>query len=191
MKQHSGLHCIGGSQCFKLVNSLNDASDSDCPSLPHSINNLNDLFCNVMFDAMQEIKHAVQPIFRRPYLSVKLQNIVNAMGLYDTGADISCINAKVFGKIRSSQQPRALPVSRREQFRAAGGHHLKVNGQFEVNVNVEGCHLTHNFFVIKNLNEPIIFGIDFIEKHKLNYCASEKVLRWKGESDWGSGHLKV
>ena len=38
---------------------------------------------------------------------------------------------------------------------------------------------------------PIIFGIDFIEKHELNYCASEKVFRWKGESDWGSGHLKV
>ena len=56
-----------------------------------------------MFDAAQEIKHAVQPIFCRPYLSVKLQNINNAMGLYDMGADISCINAKVFGKIPASQ----------------------------------------------------------------------------------------
>ena len=144
-----------------------------------------------MFDATREIKHAVQPIFRRPYLSVKLQNVVNAMGLYDTGADISCINARVFERIPSSQRPRALPVSSREQFRAAGGHHLKVNGQFEVNVNVEGRDLTHNFFVIENLNEPIIFGIDFIERHELNYCASEKVFRWKGESDWGNGHLKV
>ena len=81
------------------MNSLNEASDSDCLLFPHSINNLNDLFCNVMFDATQEIKHAVRLIFRRPYLLVKLQNIVNAMGLYDTGADISCINAKVFGKI--------------------------------------------------------------------------------------------
>ena len=85
------------------MNSLNEASNSDCLSLPHSINNLNDLFCNVMFDAAQEIKHAVQPIFCRPYLSVKLQNINNAMALYDMGADISCINAKVFGKIPASQ----------------------------------------------------------------------------------------
>ena len=68
---------------------------------------------------------------------------------------------------------------------------MKVNGQFEVKVNVEGCALTHNFFVIENMNEQIIFGIDFIEKHELNYCASEKVFRWKGESDWGNGHLKV
>ena len=52
---------------------------------------------------------------------------------------------------------------------------MKVNGQFEVKVNVEGRDLTHNFFVIENLNEPIIFGIVFIEKHELNYCASEKV----------------
>ena len=128
-----------------------------------------------MFNASQEIKHAVQLIFRHPYLSVKLQNVVNAMGLYDTGADISCINAKVFGKIPASQQPRALPVSSREQFQAARGHHLKVNGQFEV--NVKDRDLTHNFFVIENLNEPIIFGIDFIKKHKLNYCASEKVFQ--------------
>ena len=66
-----------------------------------------------------------------------------------------------------------------------------MNGQFKVKVNVKGRDLMHNFFIIDNLNEPIIFGIDFIEKHKLNYCASEKVFRWKGESDWGSGHLKV
>ena len=51
---------------------------------------------------------------------------------------------------------------------------MKVNGQFDVKVNVEGHVLTHNFFVIENLNEPIIFGINFIEKHELNYCASEK-----------------
>ena len=40
---------------------------------------------------------------------------------------------------------------------------MKVNGQFEVKVNVEGHNLTHNIFVIKNLNQPIIFGIDFIK----------------------------
>ena len=79
------------------MNGLNEASDSDCLSFPHSINNLNDLFCNVMFDATQEIKHAIQPIFSHPYFSVKLQNIDNAMGLFDPGADILCIDTKVFG----------------------------------------------------------------------------------------------
>ena len=29
-KKHRGLHCLGCPECFKLVNSLNDASDSDC-----------------------------------------------------------------------------------------------------------------------------------------------------------------
>ena len=50
-----------------------------------------------MFDATQEIKHAIQPIFSHPYFSVKLQNIDNAMGLFDPGADILCIDTKVFG----------------------------------------------------------------------------------------------
>ena len=51
--------------------------------------------------------------------------------------------------------------------------------------------MTHNFFVIVNLKEPVIFGIDFIEKKELNYCASSKSFQWKGENDWGHGHLKV
>ena len=124
-----------------------------------------------MNDTVNEIKNAVNPIFRRPYLSVKLQNCVNAVGLYDTGADISCVNASVFEKIPQTLRPMALPVSAKEQFRAAGGQQLQVKGQFNINVIVEGRNLTHNFFVIDNLNEPVIFGIDFIEKNELNYCA--------------------
>ena len=144
-----------------------------------------------MNDTVNEIKNAVNPIFCRPYLLVKLQNCVNAVGLYDTGADISCVNASVFEKIPQILRPMALPVSAKEQFRAAGGQQLQVKGQFNINVIVEGRNLTHNFFVIDNLNEPVIFGIDFIEKNELNYCASSKSFQWKGENDWGHGHLKV
>ena len=149
------------------------------------------MFCNLMNDTVNEIKNAVNPIFRRPYLSVKLQNCVNAVGLYDTGADISCVNASVFEKIPQTLRPTAVPVSEKEQFRAAGGQQLRVKGQFNINVIVEGRNLTHNFFVIDNLNEPVIFGIDFIEKNELNYCASSKSFQWKGENDWSHGHLKV
>ena len=140
---------------------------------------------------MNEIKNAVNPIFRRPYLLVKLQNCVNAVGLCHMGADISCVNASVFEKIPQTLRLTALPVSAKEQFRAAGGQQLQVKGQFNINVIVEGRNLTHNFFVIDNLNKPVIFGIDFIEKNELNYCASSKCFQWKGENDWGHGHLKA
>ena len=64
-----------------------------------------------MSDTINEIRNAVNPIFRRPYLSVKLQNCVNAVGLYDTGADISCIKASVLEKIPQTLGLSALPVS--------------------------------------------------------------------------------
>ena len=114
---------------FKLVDSLNDASNSNCLSPPSSIDNLNDMFCNLMNDTVNEIKNAVNPIFCRPYLLVKLQNCINAVGLYDTGADISCVNASVFEKIPQTLRPMALPVSAKSNSELPGvnSYKLKAN----------------------------------------------------------------
>ena len=54
---------------------------------------------NLMFDSVNEIKQAMKPIFNHPYLNVRLQQKINTLGLYNTGADISCINAEVFERI--------------------------------------------------------------------------------------------
>jgi hypothetical protein len=42
----------------------------------------------MMTDAVNEIKQTLKPTFRRPYLTVNLQNCIAIKGLYDTGADI-------------------------------------------------------------------------------------------------------
>ena len=144
-----------------------------------------------MFDSVNEIKQALKPVFRRPYLNVRLQQTINTLGLYDTGADISCINAEVFERIPLARRPVRLPVASQEQFRAAGGQELQVQGRFPVKVDVEGREIDHEFYVIKDLNEPMIFGIDFIAKNELNYCASSRVFKWKGQSEWEKGYAKV
>ncbi len=41
----------------------------------------------------------IQPTFRRPYLTVNLQNCLAIKGLYDTGADISCLSEKFFHQL--------------------------------------------------------------------------------------------
>jgi hypothetical protein len=46
-------------------------------------------------------------------------------------------------------------------------------------------------YVIPDLNEPLIFGIDFIQKHQLWYCPKNKSFAWEGQPNWGQGHLKV
>ena len=120
-----------------------------------------------------------------------LQETINTLGLYDTGADISCINAEVFERIPLARRPVRLPVAAQEQFRAAGGQELQVQGRLPVKVKVEGQEIDHEFYVIKDLNEPMIFGIDFIAKKELNYCASSRVFKCKGQSEWSKVYAKV
>jgi len=149
------------------------------------------MFHNLMNDAVNEIKFTLKPTFRRPYLSVKLQNWVSTIGLYDTGADISCINAEVFEKIPVEKRPPALEISNAMKFKSAGGQDLRVQGRFHVQALIEGRNVLHDFYVIKDLNEPVIFGIDFIEANELNFCPKTRSFRWKGQSEWQQGHLKV
>jgi hypothetical protein len=51
--------------------------------------------------------------------------------------------------------------------------------------------LTHEFYVIPNLNEPLILRIDFIQKHQLWYCRKNRSFAWEGQPNWGQGHLKI
>jgi hypothetical protein len=49
----------------------------------------------------------------------------------------------------------------------------------------------HPFYVIKNLSEAAIMGIDFIQQHTLNYCPDQRSFSWKGGRSWYSGSMKL
>jgi hypothetical protein len=66
-----------------------------------------------------------------------------------------------------------------------------VQGLYEFDLNVGNKALAHQFYVILNLNEPLILGIDFIQKHQLWYCPKNRSFAWEGQPNWGQGHLKV
>ena len=61
---------------------------------------------NLMFDSVYEIKQALKPVFHHPYLNVRLQQTINTLGPYDTGAEISvgllltefCVDQMAFGQ---------------------------------------------------------------------------------------------
>ena len=145
---------------------------------------------NLMCDVTNEIKLQVNQIHRRPYLKVRLIDGTETQGLYDTGADVSCIDAKTFAKLRSTR----LQFSEKKisaVFRAANGEPLVIDGRFQLDVQVNDKNLSHDFYVVKNLNEPVILGIDFIEKHGLKYCPVDKTFSWKGQSTWNKGVLKM
>jgi len=149
------------------------------------------MFETLMFDTVNEIKTCQRPTFRRPYLSLRLQKTVDTKGLYDTGADVSCMSETVFSKIPLHLRPPAVAVNSSDQFKSAGGQNLKVRGCYNFSVNVGKKETQHQFYVIRDLNEPVILGIDFIAQNELTFCPKSRSFKWKGDSVWEQGHLKM
>jgi hypothetical protein len=117
--------------------------------------------------------------------------LVSVRGLYDTGADISCLSQKVFRQIPPQQRPRKIEGGITPKFKSAGGQILPVDGKYQFTVQIGTKSIQHEFYVITDLNEPIILGIDFIQQHQLWYCPKNRSFAWEGQPNWGTGHLKV
>ena len=56
---------------------------------------MGDIVKNLLDDTVCEIVEKAEPRFHRPHIAVTLSSI-SLKGLYDTGADVSCLNEKVF-----------------------------------------------------------------------------------------------
>ena len=107
--------------------------------------------------------------------------------LYDTGADVSCIDDKEFRKIPSKQRPEKNAYSQDRRFESASGDDLEVKGVINLPITINGRNVTHPFYVVKNLSDPVILGADFIHAHKLCYCPVDRNFFWKNKQDWSNG----
>jgi len=76
-------------------------------------------------------------------------------------------------------------------FRSAGGQPLPVRGLYKFAFTLNGKQIEHPCYVIPDLNEPLILGIDFIQHHQLWYCPKNKSFAWESQPNWGQGHLKI
>jgi hypothetical protein len=61
---------------------------------------------------------------------------------------------------------------------------LTVTGIYNISVSVLGRKTEHPFRVIKGLNESVILGADFINKHLLMYDPKFKQVKWCHNNDW-------
>ncbi len=120
-----------------------------------------------MTDAVNKIKNILKLSFCLPYLWVSVQKMLRLWGLYNTGADISSIGEKVFRQLLLNSRQKKLDSDQQPKFKLAGGQPLPVRGLYEFNLKVGNKTLAHQFYVIPDLNEPLILGIDFIQKHQL------------------------
>jgi hypothetical protein len=87
---------------------------------------VNFLYCKLFDDTVNKIKSTLKPSFHCPYVQVNIQNVVSVKGLYDTGADISCLSQKVFRQIPPQKWPRKVEGEALPKFKSAGGQILPV-----------------------------------------------------------------
>jgi hypothetical protein len=115
-------------------------------------------------------------------------NICNGKNkvLYDTGADISCIDEKEFRKIPIDQRPKANSFSIFKQFLSASKTPLAVKGVYNLPITIKGRTITHPFYVVKGLSDPFILGADFIHENKLGYCPEKREIFWSSRK-WTKG----
>jgi hypothetical protein len=114
-----------------------------------------------MTDAVNEIKNNLKPSFRHPYLWISAQKMLRLRGLYDTVADISCMSEKVFWQLPLNARPKKLDSDKPQKFKLAGGEPLPVRGLYKFDLKIGDKFFAHQFYIIPELNEPLILGIDF------------------------------
>ena len=97
--------------------------------------------------------------------------------LFDSGAEISCMNMETVATLGLTSQimPSSISVN------TANGDHKGVAGDVRVNFKIgRKCSFTHNFVVCERLSCPFIIGEDFMRKHYMS-------LQWVSENNHALG----
>ena len=113
----------------------------------------------------------------RPFVNARIGK-GNLIALYDTGADITCMNENEFTKILSDELPDRVPTAPGLKFHSANGHDLEVKGAYELKLLILGRAVSHRIYIVKNLSEALILGADFIHQHHLSYCPVRQTSDW-------------
>jgi hypothetical protein len=157
---------------FKLVSSSESAPTQSCSKATID-DAIQFLYNKLISDAITEIQSNLKPSFLCPYLWVNVQNALRIRGPYNTRADISCMNKKVFRELPPHGcKSLSLTNRRSPNFCSAGGQPLPVQGYYEFNFRIDKKFIKHKCYVI---TEPLILGIDFIQQHQLWYCPKNKL----------------
>ena len=132
--------------------------------------------------------NAIKSITQRPYATADIGEL-RLKCLFDTGADVSCIKTSTFVQSQLSKIPFQPAVAK--NFRAAGGQKLQISGKATIPISIDNKMVHHPFYLIDNLNENCILGIDFITEHSLNYCPQTRQFFWPGEKQWVNGIIAM
>jgi len=132
---------------------------------------------------------AIKSPTARPYVRTQVSGKAILL-LYDTGSDITCINSRSL--LWLNPKARVERINSIKNFQAAGGHSLKVLGTTKLSCKIDNRMVEHKFFVIENLNEKGILGMDFIAQHALSQDPRTNTFHWKDDyrqNAWKHGKM--
>ena len=138
---------------------------------------------------MRQIEN-ITSVAQRPYIAAQIFDL-NTKALYDTGADVSCISEKVFRQIHPDLRPSPTPTNSPRSFRAANGQNLKVRGRYCLPIEIQGHQSRHNFYVISQLSEEVILGMDFIRNNQFTFCPVQNSFYWGPNKQWTKGEMRT
>ena len=97
--------------------------------------------------------------------------------LFDSGAEISCMNMETVATLGLTSQITPSSVS----VNTVNGDHMGVAGDVRVHFEIgKKCSFTQSFVVCERLSHPFIIGEDFMRKHYMS-------LQWVPENKCALG----
>ena len=102
--------------------------------------------------------------------------------LFDSGAEISCMNVETIATLGLTSQITPSSVS----VNTANGDNMGVAGDVRVHFKIgKKCSFTHSFVVCERLSHPFIIGEDFMKKHYMSLQwvpENKRALGFQGET---------
>lgn len=91
-------------------------------------------------------------------------NKIITMALLDTGSSISTINSKMYEEIKNEQVAEEVPMDS-IKISTASGCQMGVEGKVILKFKLSAVNsMSHTFYIIKEVQEDIILGLDFFRE---------------------------
>ena len=99
------------------------------------MNGMSNIAQNLIANVVCEINLTINAKAQRPHIAVSLANMP-LRGLYNSGADVSCIDEAVFRKIPADKRQEKLFLDPKLRFKSAGSDRLNVKGLYRLSVQI-------------------------------------------------------
>ena len=91
------------------------------------------------------------------------------LGLLDTGSGISIISSKMFDSIKDEKASKRLPLDE-IKISTASGDPMSIEGKSNLTFKISAIDkMKHPFYIVKELAEDVILGLDFIAAKGITY----------------------